>query len=127
MELLDVVLGVREVFPRTEDGLHHFGVACYLLFVAACERSNVEVGQQPLDLAIRQLAAFNPGGGADALNGGHVTEGAEPLWGKRAQSSPGTLELVDRRNEVEDLGRDLERVEREHSPYLHPKTPKSQT
>ena len=93
MELLDVVLGEREVLPRPEDGLHH------------------KVGQQPLDLAIRQLAAFNPGGGADALDGGHVTESAEPLWGNRAQSSPGTLEFVDPRDEVEDLGRDLESVE----------------
>jgi len=49
-----------------------------------------------------------------------MAERAETLRGKRPQSSPGTFELVDPRNEVEDLGRDLEGVEREHLPYVHP-------
>ncbi len=42
MELLDVILGERQVFPRPEEGLHDLGIACHFLLVATCERSNFE-------------------------------------------------------------------------------------
>jgi hypothetical protein len=79
VELLDVILTEGQVLPRAEDCLHDLGIAGDFLLIAAGERSNFEIGQQPLDLPIRELAAFDSSGGTDAFNRGHMA--------KRTQSS----------------------------------------
>jgi hypothetical protein len=120
VELLDVILAEWQILPRAEDGLHDFGVTCDLLLVAAGERSDSEIGQQPLDLPVRQLAAFDPGRGTNALNRGDMAKRTETLGSKRSQSPPGTLELVDACDQTKNFGCDLESAEQEHLPYVHP-------
>src|SRR3546814_11994474 len=70
MQLLDVVLGERDVLPRREHQFHQLGVAGHFLLVAAGESFDLQIRQQPLHLAVGQLAALDAGGGTDALDGG---------------------------------------------------------
>ena len=61
MQLLDVLLGQRDVLPGRKHHFHDLGVAGYLLFVAGGERLDLQIGQQALDLAIGQPAALDAG------------------------------------------------------------------
>ena len=80
MKLFDVVLGEGDLRPGGEHQIHHLGVASHLLLVTGGEALDLKVGKQALNLAIRQLAAFNAGGGADAFNRRHPPQGREPIW-----------------------------------------------
>ena len=44
MQLLDVVLGKRDVLPRREHLVHHLGIASHFLLVAGVERFDLQVG-----------------------------------------------------------------------------------
>src|ERR1039458_4353760 len=59
MELLDMVFRDRNLGPVMKDGLHHFGITGNFLLVAAGKSSDLQIGQQALDLAIRELAALD--------------------------------------------------------------------
>lgn len=61
VQLLDMVLGRRDVRPGREDRLHDLGVTGHILLVARAEGLDLQVGQQALDLAIRQAAALDAG------------------------------------------------------------------
>ena len=123
VQLLDVVLGERDVLPGREHQVHHLGVAGHFLFVAGGEGLDLQVGQQPLHLPVGQLAALDAGGGADALDGRHAAQRRQPVRRERAQGAPRAFELVDPGNEAQDLRRDLDGVGFQHEPILHPFTP----
>ena len=110
MQLLNVVLGKRDVLPEREQLIHHLGIARHLLLVAGVQRFDLKVGQQPLHLAIGQLAALDAGGGTDALNGRHAPQGRQAIGRKGTQGAPGALEFVDSGDEAQDLRGDLECV-----------------
>jgi hypothetical protein len=74
VQLLDVVLGERDVLPGREHQIHQLGVAGHLLLVAGGEGLDLQVRQQLLHLPVGQLAALDAGRGADALDGGHAAQ-----------------------------------------------------
>jgi len=110
VQLLDVVLGDGDVLPGAEDKLHDLAVSGDFLLVAGGERLDFEIGEQPLDLPVGKLAAFDAGGGADAFDGGDPSQRRQPFGGERAERALGALELVDFGDQPEDFGRDLEPV-----------------
>jgi len=59
------------MLPGGKNGFHNFGAASYFLLVATIEFFDFQIGKQPLDLAVGELAALDAGGGADALDGGN--------------------------------------------------------
>ncbi len=59
--LFDMVLGDGDVLPRPEHQLHHLGIASHFLLVAAGRGFDLEIGEQPFDLAVGQLATFDTG------------------------------------------------------------------
>ena len=123
VQLLDVVLGDRDVGRGREDRLHDLCVAGNLLLVAGAEGLDVQVRQQPLHLPIRQLAALDAGRGADALDGRDPAQRGEPLRRQRPQGAPSTLELIDLGDEGEHLRGNLQGGEVDHRLFLHPLTP----
>ena len=110
VQLLDVVFGDRDVFPRPEHKLHRLGIAGDLLLVAGGEGFDLEVGEQPFDLAVGELAALDPGGGADALDRGDAPQRRQPFGRERSQRPPGALEFIDLGNQRQDLRGDPEGV-----------------
>ena len=85
----------RDVRPGREDRLLDRGVAGHFLLVARAEGSDLQLGQQALDLAVRQPTALDPGRRADALDGGDPAQGRQSLGRRGAECLPGALELVD--------------------------------
>ena len=86
--------------------------------VAKC--LDLQVRPQPLDLPIGQPAALDARGGADALDGGHASQGRQAVGSQRAQSAPGAFELVDPCDDDKDLGSDLKGIGVQHNPdYTH--------
>jgi len=127
VKLADMVFRDGDVVPSLEDGFHRRGVAGDLLFIAAGEGLDLKPGQQMFDLAVGQLAAFDPGGGADALDRGHPAQGIEPLGGKRSQGPLSPFEFIDLAEQCEQSGRDLDGPGVHgclSTPYFHPNTPK---
>ena len=61
VQLLDLVLGERDVPPRRDHEVHQLGIAGHFLLVARGERPYFEVRQQLLHLAVGQLAALDAG------------------------------------------------------------------
>ena len=116
VQLLDVVLGERDVLPGREHQVHQLGVAGHFLLVAGGEGLDLQVRQQVLHFPVGQLAALDAGGGADALDGGHAPQGRQPVGRERAQGAPGAFELVDPGDEAQDLRGDLEGVGSQHEP-----------
>ena len=118
VELADVVLGERDRVIGAEDRLHHLGVAGDLLLVAGGERADADVGEQSFDLTVAEVRAFDPGRGADALDGSDMAEARQPLRRDPTDRSPRALELVDLRDQRQDFGRDAKSrdVER-HTDY----------
>ena len=111
VQLLDVVFGDRDLFPRPEHELHRFGVAGDLLLVAGGEGLDVEVGEQAFDLAVGELAALDPGGGADALDGRDAPQRRQPFGRDGSERPPGALELVDLGDQRQDLRGDPDGVD----------------
>jgi hypothetical protein len=74
VKLADMVLGQAHVFIRLEHEIHRLGIAGDLLLVARLEGLHPDVGEQCLDLGIRELGAFNTRAGANALDGRHAAQ-----------------------------------------------------
>ena len=108
VKLLDVVLRDGDVGVGLGHGVHDFGVASDFLLVTGRERLNLDVREKAFDFTIRELAAFDPGGGADALDGGDPAKGLEAFRGQRSEGSPRPLELIQFGYERQNLGRDGE-------------------
>ena len=53
VQLLDVIFGRCNLIERCEDSFHHFGISRHFLFVAGGEVLNFDIGQQPLNIAVR--------------------------------------------------------------------------
>lgn len=101
MELFDVILCEREVFPRGEDQVHSLGVAGDLLLVAGLEGVALEVREQRLDLAVGESDALDSGRGADGFDGGDVAQCPEPFGRKSGERLPAPLELVELADEAQ--------------------------
>ena len=71
MKLFDVVLRHRNFMPRFEDQLRDFCVSGNLLFIASAERSQVEIGQDEVDLPVCQFRTFNACRGSNGFNSRH--------------------------------------------------------
>ena len=110
VQLLDVVLGDYDIVPRPEHEFHHLRIAGHFLLVAGGEGFDLEIGEQPLDLAVGQFAALDPRRGTDALDRSDTSQRRQTLRRERAQRTPCTLELVDLGDQAQDLGRDLDGV-----------------
>jgi hypothetical protein len=52
MQLLDVVLGKRDIVPSAKDQIHYLGVTRHLLLVPSVEGLDLQIRQQLLDLAV---------------------------------------------------------------------------
>src|SRR5271166_5574818 len=111
MQLFDMVLGDSDVFQRPEHKLHRLRISGDLLLVAGGEGFDLQVRQQALDLAIRKLAALNPGGGADALDRGDAAQRRQALGSEHPQRPPGALEFIDLCNQRQDFRGDTEGVD----------------
>ena len=120
VQLLDVVLGERDVLPGREHQVHHLGVARHFLLVAGGEGLDLQVRQQALDFTVGQFAALDAGGGADALNRRHAPQGRQTIRRKRAQGTPRALELVDLGDQAQDLRGDLDGVGSDHETNTTP-------
>lgn len=70
VQLLDVVLGERDVLPRRKHQVHQLGITGHFLLVAGSEGLDLQVRQQLLHLPVGQLAALDAGRGANTLDGG---------------------------------------------------------
>ena len=123
VQLFDVVLGRRDVRPERENGLHDLGIASHFLLVARAKGLDLQVGQQALDLAVREPTALDPGRRADALDGGDPAQRRQSLGRQGTECPPGAFELVDLGDEDEHLGGNFKRSSLNHSPFLHPFTP----
>lgn len=54
-----------------EHRLHDLRIPRRFLFVARLEFLDIEIGEQPADLRIGELAPLDPGRGTDAFHGGN--------------------------------------------------------
>ncbi len=101
VELLDVVLGERELAPHLEDELHGVGVAPDLLLVSASEGADRESGQDSLHFIVGQGHALDAGRGSDRLDRRDPLEIRQPLGCEVAERLPAALELVERGDALE--------------------------
>jgi hypothetical protein len=94
VQLPDVVLGDGDVFPRPEDQLHRLGVAGHCLLVAGGEGLDPRVGEQPLDLAVGELAPLDARRGADAFDRRDAPKRRQAFGRQRPERAPRALELI---------------------------------
>ena len=111
VELPEVVLGEVDDLPGREDGVDGIRAAGHLLLVARRERSNVEAGEELLHFPVVQHRPLYTRGRADALDRRDTPQAGQPLRGETPEGQPRALELVDLRDESEDLAGDLQRRE----------------
>ena len=108
VQLQNMVFRQVDCVEMREYGLHDLRISGDFLFVARGEGFDVKIGEQPPDLRVSQPAAFDAGGRADALDGGHAAQRLEPLRRKRSQSAPSALELVDFADEGKNFRSDYQ-------------------
>src|SRR5579872_2845410 len=111
VQLLDVVFGDRDVFPRPEYKVHRFGVAGDLLLFAGSEGPDFDIGEKALDLTVGELAALNAGRGADALDGGDAAQRRQPFRRDGSERPPSALEFVHLGNQRQNLRGDPDGVD----------------
>jgi hypothetical protein len=108
MELFDVILGQGNVGPMREDRFHHVSIAGDFLLIAGDERTDMEIGQEFLDIEVAEFCTFDTGGGTDAFDRGNAPQSGEAIRRNADERSPGTLEFVQLRDQREDRGGDPE-------------------
>jgi hypothetical protein len=101
MELADHVFRDGDLPEGIAHLIHDVGITGDLLFIPGLEFGDVQAAEQVFDLAVRELGAFDAGGGADTFNGGDLAQAGEFFRGKAAHHAPLAFELVQFRNETE--------------------------
>ncbi len=76
-----------------------------------------------LHLSVGQPAALDTCGRADTLDCGDLSQRGQAVGRKGAKGAPGAFELVDSRDERQNLRSDLDVVGSEHQPMIRPFTP----
>ena len=122
MELENMILRGAEQISRIENQVHRGGITGHLLFVPRRKRLGLQAVQNRRHLLVGQLGAFNPCGKADTLDGGNPPQPREDLWRKPGQRLPTAFELVDPREDLEELGGKLQVgvVNHGEHPFVYP-------
>jgi hypothetical protein len=95
VQLLDVIFGHGYVVPRIEHEFRGFRISRDLLFVPRPERSQIQIREQKIDLAIGQLRAFDSRRRSYRLHSCDVPQRRQPIGRKIPESLPCSFEFVD--------------------------------
>src|SRR5712692_8224962 len=94
VQLLQMIFGEPQFFPRLKEQAHRFGVASDFLLITRFEGVSPQVGEQRFDLSISELYAFNAGRRSDTFNCRDVPQCSQPFGRKRLQRFPAAFELI---------------------------------